>query len=574
MAKTSSLLYWLPVSLAVALAGCGHQSQPDQDAATNIPVASEPARPFPVDALYSLLVAETAANRGQLDVALANYYQQAYKTRDIGVVRRATLLAEYLNASQAALDLAQLWADIEPQNPEPVYLAGRYLLAFQRLELAMEKSKRLLQMNAQTLFVPIALSPAASDAKTQASLLKDYEALLQQHPDNVDLLLGHAALLEAQGNYTDSLADVEKALDVDDKDLQARLFEVDILYKSGRPDKAVKCMSAIVEDDPENTRLRMQYAQMLTEQDLEKAREQFEYMAQRNSLEPDLMLSRAMVNYRLDDRVQAKDLFEQLLFLKKHTDIAQYYLGEIEFANQKPAKALEHYRRVEGGSVYLPAVARAFNLMVQQNRRLEGQQWLAEQRKQHPEQALQLYMIEADILLKNDDAPRSLAALNEAIQKYPDQPELYFARSLLQEKLGNIPAAESDLRVVLAKQPDNVDALNALGYILADNNRQLDESHRLLTQALALRPDDSAILDSMGWVLYRMGRQEEAIFRLKKSFALDPNDEVAAHLGEVLWSIGKHSEAEAIWQQGLRLKPGSEIITTTRKRLLAQKISP
>jgi tetratricopeptide (TPR) repeat protein len=573
MAKTSLLLYWLPVSLALTLPGCGHQSQPVQDAATTVPGASTPARPFPVDALYSLLVAETAANRGQLDIALANYYQQAYKTRDIGVVRRATLLAEYLNASQAALDLAQLWSDIEPQNPEPVYLAGRYLVTFQRPELAVQKSKHLLDMNAQTLFVPIALSPAASDPKVQAGLFKEYEALLQQHPDNIDLLLGHAALLEAQGNYTDSLAEVEKALDIDDKDLQARLFEVDILYKAGRPDKAVKRMSDIVEDDPENDRLRMQYAQMLSEQDLEKAREQFEYMAQRNSLEPDLMLSRAMVNYRLNDRVQAKDLFEQLLFLKKHTDIAQYYLGEIEFADQKPAKALEHYRRVEGGSVYLPAVSRAFNLMVQQNRRLEGQQWLMEQRKLHPEQALQLYMIEADTLLKNDDAPRSLAALNEAITKYPDQPELYFARSLLQEKLGNLTAAETDLRVVLAKQPDNVDALNALGYILANNNQKLDESRQLLTRALTLRPEDPAILDSMGWVLYRTGHTEEAVFRLKKSFSLNPNDEVAAHLGEVLWSIGKHNEAEAIWQQGLKLKPGSESITTTRKRLLAQPAS-
>lgn len=570
MAKTSPLLYWLPVSLTITLAGCGHQSQPDQDLTTTVPAASSPARPFPVDALYSLLVAETAANRGQLDVALANYYQQAYKTRDIGVVRRATLLAEYLNASQATLDLAQLWADIEPQNPEPVYLAGRYLVAFQRPDLALPKSKHLLDMNAQTLFVPIALSPAASDPKVQADLLKEYETLLQQHPDNIDLLLGHAALLETQGNYTDSLADVDKALGINNKDLQARLFEVDILYKAGRPDKAVKRMSEIVEDDPENTRLRMQYAQMLSEQDLEKAREQFEYMAQRNSLEPDLMLSRAMVNYRLNDRVQAKDLFEQLLFLKKHTDIAQYYLGEIELTNQQPGKAIEHYRRVEGGSVYLPAVARAFNLLIQQNRRLEGQQWLVEQRKQHPEQAMQLYMIEADTLLKNNDATRSLAALNEAIAKYPDQPELYLARSLLQEKLGNLTAAEADLRFVLAKQPDNVDALNALGYILANNNQKLDESQQLLARALTLRPEDPAILDSMGWVLYRMGRTEEAVFRLKKSFNLNPNDEVAAHLGEVLWSIGKRTEAEAIWQQGLKLKPDSEFIITTKKRLLVQ----
>jgi tetratricopeptide (TPR) repeat protein len=568
MTKASFLLYWLPVSIAVALTGCGHQSPSDQDM-SSINSAAPHARPFPADALYALLVAETAANRGQLDIALANYYQQAYKTRDIGVVRRATLLAEYLRASQAALDLAQLWSDIEPENPEPVYLAGQYLIAFQRLDLALQKSRRLLELDAQTLFVPIAISPAADNPSTHASLLKDYQALLQQHPDTVDLLLGNAVLLEQQGNYNESLSLVERALKIDDKNLQTRLFEVDVLYKGGRPDKAVQRMAQIVEDDPENSRLRMQYAQLLTDQDLEKAREQFEYMAQTNSLDPDLLLARALVYYRLNNLIEAQDLFEQLLFLKQYIDTSQYYLGEISMASQKPEKALEHYRRVEGGSVYLPAAAKAFSLMIQQNHRLEGQQWLVEQRKLHPEQALKLYMVEADTLLKSGDLSRSLAALNDAIQKYPEQADLYFARSLLQEQLGNIQAAETDLRFVLARQPENADALNALGYMLANSNQQLDTSYQLLTKALALRPEDPAILDSMGWALYRMGRNEEAILRLKKSFKLNPNDEVAAHLGEVLWNVGKHSEAESIWQQGLRLKPDSKLITTTRQRLLS-----
>ncbi len=568
MTKASFLLYWLPVSIAVALTGCGHQSPSDQDM-SSINSAAPHARPFPADALYALLVAETAANRGQLDIALANYYQQAYKTRDIGVVRRATLLAEYLRASQAALDLAQLWSDIEPENPEPVYLAGQYLIAFQRLDLALQKSRRLLELDAQTLFVPIAISPAADNPSTHASLLKDYQALLQQHPDTVDLLLGNAVLLEQQGNYNESLSLVERALKIDDKNLQTRLFEVDVLYKGGRPDKAVQRMAQIVEDDPENSRLRMQYAQLLTDQDLEKAREQFEYMAQTNSLDPDLLLARALVYYRLNNLIEAQDLFEQLLFLKQYIDTSQYYLGEISMASQKPEKALEHYRRVEGGSVYLPAAAKAFSLMIQQNHRLEGQQWLVEQRKLHPDQALKLYMVEADTLLKSGDLSRSLAALNDAIQKYPEQADLYFARSLLQEQLGNIQAAETDLRFVLARQPENADALNALGYMLANSNQQLDTSYQLLTKALALQPEDPAILDSMGWALYRMGRNEEAILRLKKSFKLNPNDEVAAHLGEVLWSVGKHSEAESIWQQGLRLKPGSKLITTTRQRLLS-----
>jgi len=556
------------MSICLIAAGCGMQPDDEKDTSTPLPAASSvPAQPFPPETLYSLLVAETAANRGQLDIALANYYQQSYKTRDIGVVRRATLLAQHLNAAQAALDLANLWSDIDRTNPEPVYLAGQYLVAFQRLDLAMQKSRRLLEMDAQTLFVPIASSPVAGDAAQQTLLGQEYASLLQHYPDSIELLLGNAVLLELQGDYSRSLENIQQALKIDSKHLQTRLLEVDMLYKSGRPDKAVTKMEEIVNDDPENNRLRLQYARLLADQDLEKARTQFDYMAQTNSLEPELLLARAVVHYRLKDYIQAKDLFEQLLFLKKYTDTGHYYLGEIEMANQKPGKALEHYRRVVGGNEYLPATIRAFNLMVQQNQRLEGQQWLVEQRKLHPQLAMNLYLIEADVLLQQNDLARSLAAMNEAIQKYPDSVELYYARSLLLEKMNNNTAAEADLRFVLANQPDNVDALNALGYLLADSNYNLNEALQLIKRALALRPEDPAILDSFGWVLFRMGQHEESLLRLKKAYALHPNDEVAAHIGEVLWTIGKQKEAEDIWNQGLKLNTNSSFIEKTRKRM-------
>lgn len=567
MVTPSSLLRLLPACLCLVLAlpGCGTRSQPGADTATALP--AESVRPFPADALFSLLTAEIAANRDQFDIALANYYQQAFKTRDPGVVRRAVLLAQHLNASQAVLDLTLLWSTVEPQNPEPVYLAGQYLVAYQRLDLAMEQSKRLLAMDAQPLFVAIASANGNLDNQARDNLRRDYEALLGQYPRSIDLLLGQAILQEQQDDYDGSLDSIGKALAIDDTHLQARLLEVDVLYRSGRPDKAIRRMGSLVADDKDNARLRLQYARLLADQDLEKAREQFDYLAQRNSMEPDLLLARALVNYRLNDHVQAQDQFEQLLFLKKHTDTAHYYLGEIALAKQEQGKAIEHYRRVEGGSEYLPAVVRAFDLMVQQSRRLEAQQWLADQRQLHPELAVRLYLIEADVLLQRNDHARSLAALHEAIQRNPANADLHYARSLLHEKTGNLTAAEQDLRFVLSVQPDNANALNALGYILADSNRQLDEALHLLTRALALRPEDPAIIDSMGWVLYRMGRHEEALLRLQRAFALLPNDEVAAHLGEVLWAAGKHNEAGKTWQKGLKLNPDSEMIRATRKRL-------
>ena len=570
MVTQQAFVRGLAVSLILTLGSCGYQSPSAPDSSKTPSATTDDTRPFPDGSLYSLLVAEVAINRGQLDVALANYYQQAYKTRDAGVARRATMLAGYLQADQAALDLAQLWSSIEPENPEPIYIAGQYFLDSSSLQSALQQSKRLLSLRASSLFLAIATNPLATDDKHLSQLTHEYGELLEDHPENTDLLLGNAALLSAGTHYEESLSLIEKVLAADKNNLAARLLEVDVLYKNGRPDTAIKRMSDVVNDQPDNDKLRMEYARMLSEKDLKKAREQFDYLAQRNSLESSLLLSRAMVNFQLKDYALAREFFEQLLFLKKNTDTAHFYLGEIAQIDQKPNKALEHYRRVESGSEYLPAVTKAFSMMIQQNHRLEGQQWLAEQRQAHPEQAYALYLIEADTLFRNADLPRSLAALNEAISKYPQQTSLNMARSLVYQKSGDIKTAEADLRVVLAREPDNVDALNALGYLLADDNRQLDEAKKLLEHALALRPDDPAILDSIGWLLFRSGNNEEAVLRLKKSYTLQPDDEVAAHLGEVLWLTGQQAEAKKIWEQGLKLAPESEAISATRQRLHAQ----
>ena len=557
----------LMLCVALTLSACSFQQQPEAMVADAPEVTT--VRPFPIDTLYTLLAAELAEQRGQNDIALANYMQQAYKTRDIAVTRQATLLAQQLQAGQATLDAALLWEELEPNNPEPLYIVGQYLIAAKKLDMAVARSEKLLTLQAQTLFLPIAVAARDGSDEQRVTLQKKYSTLLPSHKKSIDLLLGMAALQEQQADYASSLSNIEKAQSLDKNQLQARLFEVDVLYKSGRPDKAIKRLAGIVADYPNNEKMRLQYARLLSEQDLTKAREQFDYLAKANSLEPDLLLARALVNYQLEDTVQAQDLFEQLLFLKKHINTAHYYLGEMALADQKIPMAIEHFRRVEGDSEYLPSLIRAFDLMVEQNQRMEGQTYLMEQRKKHPELALRLYLIEADVLMQRGDYPRSLAALNEAIQHSPDAIELYYARSLLHEKLNDVASAERDLRHVLVEQPDNVDALNALGYVLADKTEHLDEAHQLISRALALRPDDPAIMDSMGWVLYRQGNLNEALLRLKRAYALYPMDEVAAHLGEVLWMSGDKKAADKVWQQGIKDKPDSDIIRATRKRLQA-----
>lgn len=556
----------LPVYLVCLLSACSLQQQPE----AMVPAEHEKpiARPFPADSLYALLAGELAGQRGREDVALLNYFQQAQKTRDPGVARQATLLARQLQVPGLALEAAELWAATDPTNAEPVYIACQYAIALRQPDKAMRYSNQLLSMHSDTLFTPLAASLQGADDATRARLEQQMRDLYSQHEGNPDLLLGIAILLEQQSRHAESLVLIRKAKSLDADYLPARLYEVEVLHRSGEHAKALNRMSGIVADHAQNDRLRMQYAQMLlSQQDLVDARQQLDKLATHKPMEPSLLLARGLVNFRLDDRKQSKDFFEQLLYLKKHTDTAHYYLGELAAADNKPADAIEHFRRVESGDELLAACARGLDLMIGQNQRLEGQQWLAEQRERHPTLADKLYSLESDVLLKNDDLPRAKAALDEAIRHNPGNPTLYYDRSLVYERLGNVTAAEQDLRQVLALKPNNPDALNALGYILADKTDRLDEAHGLIARALAQKPDDPAIIDSMGWVLFRQGKLDEAVLRLQRAIELYPSDEVAAHLGEALWVRGDHKAARKAWEQGLKQNPDSETIRATRQRL-------
>ena len=138
------------------------------------------------------------------------------------------------------------------------------------------------------------------------------------------------------------------------------------------------------------------------------------------------------------------------------------------------------------------------------------------------------------------------------------------------EKFGHLDILERDLKAIISLEPNNADALNALGYSLTDQTDRHEEALELITKALNIKPNEAAFIDSMGWVLYRLENFEEAVTYLRRALELFPNDEVAAHLGEVLWALGEEIEAGEVWQKALEMAPDSEILKQVIKRFSSQ----
>jgi predicted Zn-dependent protease len=129
---------------------------------------------------------------------------------------------------------------------------------------------------------------------------------------------------------------------------------------------------------------------------------------------------------------------------------------------------------------------------------------------------------------------------------------------------------EKLLRQLIAKKPDYHHAYNALGFSLAERNVRLPEARQLIQKALEFAPGDPFISDSLAWVEFRMGNNAEALRILQAAYKDRPDPEIAAHLGEVLWTLGQREKAQAIWREGMMLNAENETLLETLKRLKVQ----
>ena len=144
---------------------------------------------------------------------------------------------------------------------------------------------------------------------------------------------------------------------------------------------------------------------------------------------------------------------------------------------------------------------------------------------------------------------------------------MLFARANLLERAGRFEAAESDYRSVLALTPGNAGALNALGYALTNNTERFSEAATLLEEAISKDPRNPAIIDSLGWVYFKLGKNRQAEALLKEAYKQYPDPEVAAHLIELLWSVGREVEARDLMVAHLKSSPNNPMLINTAIRL-------
>lgn len=527
-----------------------------------------PAAPFSSDTLYELLVAEVAGYRGQYDVALQNYVDTAIRTRDPGVAERATRLASYMKRGEDALKTAQIWAAEAPEDIDAHRHAADQLMRVGDLEGAVHHLEAVKRLGGFADFPMFAYRAAGLDEVSRQGLLRVISRMLEEFPSDEQLIFSKAVLLVQSGRHAEALDMADQLLE-EKQDINVIILKVNALKDLDRTDEAVTYLEQAIAGTGENRRLRLIYARLLFEVDrLGDAFAQYEIVHKQSPTDGDILFALALISMERGEDATAQGFLQQMVRWNRRAGEAHFYLGSIAEKQGDFETAIREYRQVGDGYEYLPAQSRIASMLFDQGREAEARNFLSSARAENPARFMELGMVEVQLLTERDQPEAALALADEMVAREPANIDLLYFRAMTAEKFGHLDILERDLNRILEMDPQNADAMNALGYTLTDKTDRHDEALALIQNALAIKPGEAAFIDSLGWVMYRLERFDEALTNLRRALELFPNDEVAAHLGEVLWVVGQKTEAGKVWDAALEAKPDSEILKRVIQRFI------
>ncbi|MCZ6663761.1 MAG: tetratricopeptide repeat protein, partial [Gammaproteobacteria bacterium] len=562
--------------IVLILTGCATPSRPIV-AAIPVPppppveplAAPEPDFEFAEDPFYRLLIAEFAGQRGHMDVAVEHYLALAESLADAALAERATRIAIFARDNDAALSAAKLWVELDPEDMEARQIVAAMFIrhgdgaaALHHLEYVLSNESdhpgNRLRMIANLL----------GPEEDRATALDVMEQLMEKVGDDIDALLAYA-LLAIRAEQLDRARDaMNRIVERTELSSNVAMAYLAVLQKQDKLAEAVGWLEHVLSINPKQFGLRLIFARLLADANrYEEARVQFILLSEESPDNTDIILALGLLNLQASRADKAAVNFAQLLELETREDEAHLYLAQIAESRDRHEEAIEHYRAVENGANFFTAQLRLALVMSSTGAIDEALEYLSNVIVENDEQGFHLVRAHGEMLTEYDRLDEAMGVYDAALANGAYNTELVYTRAMLAEKMGRIDVLESNLRRIIAEEPDNAQALNALGYTLADRTERYDEALELITQALELGPDDFYILDSMGWVLYRLGRLEEAVEFLEKARELRGDPEVAAHLGEVLWVMGDRDGARDVWDSALRDTPNDKKLLDVIERL-------
>lgn len=554
------------------------------------------------DLFYQVLAGEMYAQNGDVAPALAQMLEAARASQSPALYERAVGLALNNRDGEAALKAAQAWSKAQPDSRPANLYALQILLGYNRSNEAIAAMQRGLALrNPAEKLELIQQSPRyfarlTDKALAASSLEKALHTELSKRETGPAAWAAIGTMHALANNPEAALRAAQSGSALNPEAEPPITLALNL--PSGAGSGVQKLLDHYFSRTPAPA-MRMAYARKLLEgQQIAQARAQLAALTEQNPEFADGWLLRGTLQWENKLYAPAQTSLLRYLDLKKPSPSTE---------NSNPPPTSESNTPAPAAPTQSRGVATAYLLLAQiaeqQNRYADADNYLAALEDPQdlpnvrnlqarmlakqgklpqaraliqsiPEVELQSAItkinLEVELLRERKEFTQAYEVLHQAIERFPDNTDFIYDLAMVCEKIDRLEEMEQLLHTVIAAQPNNAQAYNALGYSLADRNLRLQEAQALLRKAVELAPKDAYIADSLGWVEFRLGNLHEALRLLQNAYQTKPEAEIAAHLGEVLWNLQRPEQARAVWKEGQALEPHNEVLLNTLRRLVPQ----
>jgi tetratricopeptide (TPR) repeat protein len=533
---------------------------------------------------YQLLLGELSAQGSDPGTGYALILDAARKTGDPRLYQRAVDIALKARSGDSALQAARAWKQALPQSKDANRYVLQILIGLNRTSEVLEPLRRDIAMTepreraAAISHVPsyfARVSDKARAASVVEQALADY--LGNGGGTGVAAWITVGRMRLEAGDAAAALEAAQRAQAIDPNAEGPALLALSML---GSPQAPAESVVRKYLDGKPQTEVRMAYARALLDaQRYAEASDQIRIITTDKPDYAEAWLIQGTLELQ-DKRLAAaeKSIKRYVAMVQskrngnsseQHRGLVQAYLSLAQIAEERQdfAAAESWLNKITSTQDMIRTQSRRAGILARQGRLDEARRLIRGLPEQSPADARQKLTAEIQLLRDNKQYKAAYELLAQATSRDPKDIDLLYDQATLAEKLGNTDEMERLLRRIIAEKPDYHHAYNALGYSLADRNIRLAEARQLILKALEFAPGDPFISDSLGWVEFRSGNAAEALRILQAAFKSRPDAEIAAHLGEVMWSLGKREQAMGVWKEGLGLNADNETLLETLKRL-------
>lgn len=527
---------------------------------------------FDPDVMFMVMTAEVAGQRGQYDVALEGYLEAARRVRDPRFAERAAAIALYIKDKEKADEAVNIWLQQDQNNQSALKIAAMSALLANDKMAAVGHLDKLLSMDPAG-FEKTALELAAVLQKEGKNgvIYDTFDDLSKRHARNASLFLVKSLLALQLNNQGQASIDVQKALAIQPDWDKGLVLQAQLAAQSGDMDRAIANLKIAVAKRPEADKLQKVLAQLLTKnKNYEQAKQVYQQIIKANPEDTESRIAEGLIEMQLENYGQAEEVFKGLLDQPKWRNQACFYLAKLEESRGNTQEAVGWYEKVDDDALGLDAGIAAALLLAKDHQYQVAYSKLDRLTSRYPDQKLRLLVTQAELLNQQKNYQKAFDLLTDALKLHPDDKSLLYTRALIADRIGKLEVLESDLNKILQQDPDNAEALNALGYTLVERTNRYAEAEKYLRHALALSPDEGVILDSYGWLQFKLGKYEQSLGYLQRAYSKQQVGEIAAHLAEVLWVLGRKEEAKKIVDEALAREPEDEYLLQFKHRLLSE----